>query len=41
MVEKDANLTIDNNTGFNGVLIYCQESITIGNNVNVGGYKNL
>lgn len=37
MVEKDANLTVGNNTGFNGILIYCQESITIGNNVNVGG----
>lgn len=37
MVEKDANLTIGNNTGFNGVLICCQESITVGDNVNVGG----
>lgn len=37
MVEKDATLTIGNNTGFNGILIYCQESITVGDNVNVGG----
>lgn len=37
MVEKDANLTIGHDTGFNGVLIYCQDSITIGNYVKVGG----
>lgn len=37
MVEKNAILTIGNDTGFNGVLIYCQDSITIGNYVKVGG----
>lgn len=37
MVEKNANLTIGHDTGFNGVLIYCQDSITIGNYVKVGG----
>lgn len=37
MVEKNASLNIGNNTGFNGVLIYCQDCITIGNHVNVGG----
>lgn len=37
MVEKNANLTIGHDTGFNGVLIYCQNSITIGNYVKVGG----
>ena len=37
MVEKDATLIIGHHSGFNGVLIYCQESITIGNYVKVGG----
>lgn len=37
MIEKDAKLSIGHHSGFNGVLIYCQESITIGNYVKVGG----
>lgn len=37
MVEKNANLTIGHDTGFNGVLIYSQDSISIGNYVKVGG----
>lgn len=37
MVENNANLIIGHDTGFNGVLIYCQDGITIGNYVKVGG----
>lgn len=37
MVEKNGKLSIGNNSGFNGVLIYCQSSISIGNNVKIGG----
>lgn len=37
MIKQNAKLTIGNNTGFNGVLIFCSDSITIGSNVKVGG----
>ena len=37
MVEKNGRLTIGNHTGLNGVLIYCQDSITIGDWVKIGG----
>lgn len=36
-VRKDAVLTIGNNTGFNGTLIYAAKEIHIGKNVKVGG----
>lgn len=36
-VKSGATLRIGNNTGFNGVLVYAANSITIGNNVKVGG----
>lgn len=36
-VRKDAVLTIGDNTGFNGTLIYAAKEIRIGNNVKVGG----
>lgn len=36
-VRKDAVLTIGDNTGFNGILIYAAKEIRIGNNVKVGG----
>ncbi|MCD7714051.1 MAG: acyltransferase [Prevotella sp.] len=40
-VEKNAFLTIGNNTGMNGTLIHCTESITIGNNVMIGGASRI
>lgn len=36
-VTKGATLSIGNNSGFSGVSIYCENKITIGNNVNCGG----
>lgn len=36
-VRENASLSIGNKTGFNGVLIYAANSVTIGNNVKVGG----
>lgn len=36
-VRNNASLAIGDNTGFNGVLIYAMNSVTIGNNVKVGG----
>lgn len=36
-VSPGARLSIGNNTGMNGVMIYCSKSITIGNHVNIGG----
>lgn len=37
MVRENASLTIGNNVGFNGVLLYSSNSITIGNYVKIGG----
>lgn len=37
MIKQNAKLKIGNNSGFNGVLIFCSDSITIGSNVKVGG----
>lgn len=37
IVRKNAKLTINDNTGINGVLIYCENEITIGKYVNIGG----
>lgn len=36
-VGSNATLTWGNNSGANGALIFCDNSITIGNNVNIGG----
>lgn len=36
-VGSKAELSIGNNSGANGALIYCEEKISIGNNVNIGG----
>lgn len=36
-VRAGASLTIGNNCGFNGVLLYASNSIVIGDNVNIGG----
>ena len=36
-VKENGCLTIGNNTGFNGVYIYCSSSVTIGNWVKIGG----
>ncbi len=36
-VGKNGTLTIGDNSGFNGVLIHCTDSISIGKYVNVGG----
>lgn len=36
-VKSNAFLSIGNNTGLNGVLVYASKSITIGSNVNIGG----
>lgn len=36
-VREGASLIIGDNSGFNGVLLYAANSITIGNNVRVGG----
>lgn len=36
-VGQNATLIWGNNSGANGALIYCNNSITIGNNVNIGG----
>lgn len=37
LVMKDAELTIDNNSGMNGVMVYCSKAIKIGKNVKIGG----
>lgn len=37
MIEKNGSLVIGDDSGFNGVMIYCQEKITIGKYVKVGG----
>lgn len=37
LVLKDAVLTIGDNSGMNGAMIYCSKSITIGDNVKIGG----
>lgn len=37
MVREGASLSIGNDVGMNGVLIYCNESISIGNYVKIGG----
>lgn len=37
MIENNGLLNIGSNTGFNGVSIYCSNSITIGDYVKVGG----
>ena len=36
MVLKDAELTIGDNSGMNGVMIYCNKRVTIGDNVKIG-----
>jgi acetyltransferase-like isoleucine patch superfamily enzyme len=36
-VAENAYLKIGNNSGFSGVSIYCANSITIGENVSIGG----
>ena len=37
LVLKDAELTIGDNSGMNGVMIYCSKRVTIGDNVKIGG----
>lgn len=37
LVMKDAQLTIDDNSGMNGVMVYCSKAVTIGKNVKIGG----
>lgn len=37
IVLKDASLSIGDNSGINGSLIYCKNKIDIGNNVKIGG----
>jgi len=37
VVRKDAYLSIGNNVGMSGITIVCQKSITIGNDVKIGG----
>lgn len=37
VVLKNADLTIGNNTGLNGVMIFCSTKVTIGNDVKIGG----
>ena len=36
-VMKNAELTIGDNSGMNGVLVFCSSKISIGNNVKIGG----
>ena len=36
MVLKDAELTIGENSGMNGVMVYCSKRVTIGNDVFIG-----
>lgn len=37
LIQKDGNLIIGDNSGLNGVMIYCSNSIEIGKYVNIGG----
>lgn len=37
MVLKDTELTIGDNSGMNGVMVYCSKRVTIGDNVKIGG----
>ena len=37
LVLKDAELTIGDNSGMNGVMIYCSKRVAIGDNVKIGG----
>lgn len=37
LVKKDAILEIGDNSGMNGVMIFCSQKIIIGNNVKIGG----
>ena len=37
MVLKDAELTIGDNSGMNGVMVYCSKRVAIGDNVKIGG----
>lgn len=37
LVLKDAELTIGDNSGMNGVMVYCSKRVTIGDNVKIGG----
>ena len=37
LVLKDAELTIGDDSGMNGVMVYCSTRVTIGDNVKIGG----
>lgn len=37
LVLKDAKLSIGNDSGMNGVMVYCSKRVTIGDNVKIGG----
>ena len=37
LVLKDAELTIGDNSGMNGVMVYCSKRVVIGDNVKIGG----
>ena len=37
LVLKDAKLSIGNDSGMNGVMVYCSKKVTIGDNVKIGG----
>lgn len=37
LVMKNAELTIGNHSGMNGVMVYCSKKVTIGDNVKIGG----
>lgn len=37
LVLKDAELTIGDNSGMNGVMVYCSKRVAIGDNVKIGG----
>ena len=41
LIQKDGTLTIGNDSGLNGVMIYCNKSINIGNHVNIGGSSRI